>query len=195
VGYGRRLPQVTREIILCIDQSGSMAASVVYASVFGAVLASVRSLRTRVVVFDTEVVDLTEDLHDPVEVLFGVQLGGGTDIDVALAYCETIIDQPRDTVLVLITDLYEGGDWESTLARCQGLVEGGVQVVVLLALCDGGAPGYDHDNAAALAVLGIPAFACTPDLFPDLMAAAISRQDISQWAAARGIVTAGGQKE
>ena len=87
VGYGRRTPQVLREVILCLDQSGSMAASVVYASVFGAVLASVRSLSTRLVVFDTAVVDLTEELDDPVDVLFGVQLGGGTDIAGALDYC------------------------------------------------------------------------------------------------------------
>ena len=190
VGHGRRLPEVSREIVLCIDQSGSMAASVVYAGVFGSVLASIRSVRTRVVVFDTSVVDLTDDLHDPVEVLFGVQLGGGTDIDAALAYCETIVGRPSDTVLVLISDLYEGGDWESTLARARALVEGGVQMVALLALSDDGAPGYSHDNAADLAALGIPAFACTPDLFPDLMAAAIQRRDLAEWAATNDIAVA-----
>jgi Mg-chelatase subunit ChlD len=183
VGYGRRLPEVSREILLCVDQSGSMAASVVYAGVFAAVLASIRSLRTRVVAFDTAVVDLSDHVADPVELLFGVQLGGGTDIDGALAYCETIVGRPRDTVLVLVSDLYEGGDWESTLARARRLVEGGVQMVALLALSDEGAPGYSHDNAAALATLGVPAFACTPDLFPDLMAAAIQRRDLAEWAA------------
>jgi len=155
----------------------------VYAGVFAAVLASIRSLRTRVVAFDTAVVDLSDHVADPVELLFGVQLGGGTDIDGALAYCETIVGRPRDTVLVLVSDLYEGGDWESTLARARRLVEGGVQMVALLALSDEGAPGYSHDNAAALATLGVPAFACTPDLFPDLMAAAIQRRDLAEWAA------------
>lgn len=195
VGYGRRLPEVSREIVLCIDQSGSMASSVVYAGVFAAVLAFIRTVRTRVVAFDTSVVDLSDHLHDPVELLFGVQLGGGTDIDGALAYCETIVARPRDTVLVLISDLYEGGDWESTLARARAFVEGGVQMVALLALSDEGAPGYSHENAAALATLGIPAFACTPDLFPELMAAAVQRRDLTEWAAVsterRGPSTAG----
>ena len=194
VGYGRRSPQVMREVILCLDQSGSMAASVVYASVFGAVLASVRSLSTRLVVFDTAVVDLTDDIDDPVDVLFGVQLGGGTDIAGALSYCATRVTRPRDTVLVLVSDLFEGGDPEEMLRVAASLVGSGVTMVALLALSDDGAPAYDHDHAAALAALGIPAFACTPDLFPDLMAAAINRQDIGQWAAARDIVAARGER-
>ena len=190
VGYGRRLPQVSRRIVLCLDQSGSMASSVVYASVFAAVLASVRSLRTQVIAFDTAVADLTESVSDPVELLFGVQLGGGTDINAALAYCQGRIEAPRDTVLVLISDLFEGGDEQEMLQRAAALKADGVQVVCLLALDDEGAPSYDHDNAVALAELGIPAFACTPDRFPDLMAAAIGRQDLAGWAAAHDIPVA-----
>ncbi|HKY76341.1 MAG TPA: VWA domain-containing protein [Acidimicrobiia bacterium] len=190
VGYGRRSPQVMREVILCLDQSGSMAASVVYASVFGAVLASVRSLSTRLVVFDTAVVDLTEDIDDPVDVLFGVQLGGGTDIAGALSYCAGRVTRPRDTVLVLVSDLFEGGDPEEMLRVAASLVGSGVTVVALLALSDDGAPAYDHDHAAAFAALGIPAFACTPDLFPELMAAAIERRDLQSWTAAQGLHTA-----
>ena len=189
VGYGRRSTQVLREIVLCIDQSGSMASSIVYASVFGAVMASLRAVDTRLVVFDTAVVDLTDQLADPVDVLFGVQLGGGTDIAGALAYCESRITRPRDTILVLISDLYEGGVRDELLRRCGGLVAAGVQVVALLALSDDGRPSYDHDNAAALAELGVPAFACTPDLFPDLMATAIQKRDVALWAAANGVVT------
>jgi hypothetical protein len=158
-----------------------MAASVVYSSVFGAVLASMRSLRTSLVVFDTAVVDLTEQLHDPVEVLFGTQLGGGTDINRAIAYCQGLVGRPNDTIFVLISDLYEGGIREEMLRRVAAMTAAGVQVVVLLALSDEGAPSYDRDNAAALASLGVPAFACTPDAFPDLMAAAIQRQDLTGW--------------
>ena len=190
VGYGRRSPQVLREVILCLDQSGSMAASVVYASVFGAVLASVRSLATRLVAFDIAVVDLTEELDDPVDVLFGVQLGGGTDIAAALTYCADRVTRPRDTVLVLVSDLFEGGDPEEMLRMASSLVASGVTLVALLALSDDGAPAYDHDHAAAFAALGIPAFACTPDLFPDLMAAAIERRDLQSWTAAQGLHTA-----
>jgi len=190
VGYGRRLPNVSKQIVLCLDQSGSMASSVVYASVFGAVLASVRSLRTQIIAFDTSVVDLTDSVSDPVELLFGVQLGGGTDINAALAYCQGRIESPRDTVLVLISDLFEGGNEEEMLQRAQALAGEGVQVVCLLALSDDGAPAYDHDNAAALAALGIPTFACTPDKFPDLMSSAIQQRDITEWAAANDIPVA-----
>ncbi|CNG51903.1 Uncharacterized protein conserved in bacteria [Mycobacterium tuberculosis] len=181
IGYGRRRQAVKRDVVLAIDQSGSMAASVVYASVFGAVLASMRSLRTSLVVFDTNVVDLTDQLHDPVEVLFGTQLGGGTDINRAIAYCQGLVTRPNDTIMVLISDLYEGGIRAEMLRRVGALTAAGVQVVVLLALSDEGAPGYDHDNAAALAAMGVPAFACTPDAFPELMAAAIERRDLKEW--------------
>ncbi|MFJ2834783.1 MULTISPECIES: VWA domain-containing protein [Nocardia] len=182
VGYGRKAQSIQRDVVLAIDQSGSMAASVVYASVFGAVLASMRSLKTSLVVFDTEVVDLTDQLSDPVDVLFGTQLGGGTDINRAIAYSQSLITRPTDSLFVLISDLYEGGVREEMLRRCNAMKEAGVQVVVLLALSDEGAPAYDHDNAAALAALGIPAFACTPDKFPDLLATALDRGDLTHWA-------------
>lgn len=178
VGYGRNTRAVQRDVVLCVDQSGSMAASVVYSGVFGAVLASMKSLRTSLVVFDTAVVDLTEQLHDPVEVLFGTQLGGGTDINRAIAYSQGLITRPRDSIFVLVSDLYEGGVREEMLRRVASLTTAGVQVIVLLALSDEGRPAYDHENAAALAALGVPAFACTPDAFPDLMAAAIERRDL-----------------
>ncbi|MBF6275522.1 MULTISPECIES: VWA domain-containing protein [Nocardia] len=182
VGYGRKAQAVRREVVLAIDQSGSMAASVVYASVFGAVLASMRSLKTSLVVFDTAVVDLTEQLSDPVDVLFGTQLGGGTDINRAIAYCGQLVTRPADTLFVLISDLYEGGIRDEMLRRISAMKEAGVQVLVLLALSDEGAPAYDHDNAAALAALGVPAFACTPDRFPDLLSVALDRGDVATWA-------------
>ena len=159
-----------------------MASSVVYASVFGAVLASIRALKTSLVVFDTAVVDLTEKLQDPVDVLFGTQLGGGTDINKAIAYSQTLITRPRDSMFVLISDLIEGGVREQMLSRLATLDAAGVQVVVLLALSDDGAPVFDSGNAAALAGLGIPAFACTPDVFPDLLAVAIEGGDVGAWA-------------
>jgi Mg-chelatase subunit ChlD len=191
VGYGRRQQVVARDLVLAIDQSGSMASSVVFASVFGAVLASLRSLRTSVVAFDTSVADLTPLLADPVDVLFGTQLGGGTDINRAIAYCEGLITRPRDTILVLISDLYEGGSREELLARLGALRAAGVCVVALLALSDDGAPSYDAANAAELAALDIPAFACTPDIFPDLIAIAIEGGDIGAWAHRESFPSAG----
>jgi Mg-chelatase subunit ChlD len=188
IGFGRK-GQSLRDIVLCIDQSGSMAPSVVYASVFGAVLASIKSVSTSVVVFDTVVMDLSHLLSDPVEVLFGTQLGGGTDINRALAYCQGLVQRPRETIFVLISDLYEGGNNKEMLQRAASMIRNGVSVICLLALDDNGAPSYDHHNAATLTAMGAHCFACTPDLFPDLMAAAIKRQNLEQWAAEAGIVT------
>jgi Mg-chelatase subunit ChlD len=192
IGFGHKRSAL-RDLILCVDESGSMATSVVYAGIFGAVLASLPALKTQVVVFDTAVVDLTEELSDPVELLFGTQLGGGTDINRALTYCQNLVRQPHDTILVLISDLFEGGNREEMLKRSASLVASGVQVIALLALNDEGAPAYDHNVASAFAGLGIPAFACTPDLFPDLMANAIQHMDLNQWAATNGVVAARGK--
>jgi Mg-chelatase subunit ChlD len=192
VGWGRRRASL-RDVVLLVDQSGSMAASCVYAGIFGAVLASLPAVSTRVVAFDTAVVDLSDHLADPVELLLGIQLGGGTDIARALAYAQQVVRRPSDTVLVLISDLYEGGSRTDMLKRAAALAAAGVTVVALLALSDEGAPSFDHENAAALAGFGIPSFACTPDQFPDLMAAALRRDDVAAWAAARGIVTQRGE--
>jgi hypothetical protein len=169
-----------------------MAESVVYASVLGAVLAGMRSVRTSLVAFDTSVVDLTDRLDDPVDVLFGCQLGGGTDINAAIAYCQTLVTRPADTVLLLISDLFEGGIAEGLLGRVARLQRDGVTVVALLALSDSGAPAYDHEHAAALAALGVPAFACTPDLFPDLLAVALGGDDVAQWVATTQVAARAG---
>ena len=187
IGYGRKRNSL-KDVVLCLDQSGSMGTSVVYSGIFGSVMASIPAIKTKMVVFDTAVADLTEELTDPVELLFGVQLGGGTDIHAALTYCQQIITRPLDTVMVLITDLYEGGDVSGMRKKATELVAAGVQLVVLLALNDDGAPAYDHGNAQFLSNLGVPVFACTPDRFPDLMAAALSKQDISLWAAKEDLV-------
>ena len=189
VGFMRRQKRLADldEIILCVDQSGSMASSVVYASIFAAVMASLPVVQTRLVCFDTVVLDLTAELADPVETLFGVQLGGGTDINQAVAYCAGKIERPTKSHLVLITDLYEGGKVDETLARLTSLIGAGVNVIVLLALSDAGRPAYNADLAVRVAALGAPVFACTPDLFPDLMAAALRRQDLQAWAARHDI--------
>jgi Mg-chelatase subunit ChlD len=168
-----------RHVILCIDQSGSMAASVVYSAIFGSVLASLPAISTSLVVFDTKVIDLTEQLDDPTDVLFSVRLGGGTDINGAVAYCQQLVRAPQDTVFILISDLFEGGVENEFLKRANALLASGVQFITLLALSDEGAPSFNAQLAAQLAALGAPAFACTPDRFPELMAAAIGRQPVT----------------
>ncbi|HQU58989.1 MAG TPA: VWA domain-containing protein [Saprospiraceae bacterium] len=187
IGYGRKQAQL-KDIILLVDQSGSMATSVVYAGILGCIMASLRSVRTSLVAFDTSVVDLSDHLHDPVELLFATQLGGGTDIGKALAYAQPLIRRPNDTIIVLISDLYEGGREADMLKRITEIKASGADFIALLALNDQGAPSFDKNIAGKLAELAIPAFACTPDQFPGLMAAAIKKQSLSQWMAREGIV-------
>ncbi len=188
IGYSRKSKKSLKDVILCLDQSGSMGESVVYSGIFGSVMASMPNVKTKMVVFDTEVADLTEDLKDPIDLLFGVQLGGGTDIAKALDYCNDIITKPSDTIMVLITDLYEGGDVKKMYNNAQEIVAKGVNLICLLALDDQGTPSYDKENAKKFNELGVPVFACSPDKFPDLMAAAIKKIDVKTWAGSEGIV-------
>lgn len=175
IGYGRKGHSL-KHIILLVDQSGSMAASVVYASVCGAILATLRSVKTQFVVFDTSVVDLSENLSDPVDLLFGTQLGGGTDIRKALAYAQQVTVTPADTIVFLISDLYEGGNEREMLQRAATIKQSGAQLICLLALSDKGRPEYDKDIAEKLGALDIPAFACTPDKFPEIVGKALNKQ-------------------
>jgi len=144
-------------IIVCMDQSGSMAESVVYGSVTGSIFASLPALNTRVVAFDTEVVDLTEQCgNDPVDMIFGVQLGGGTDINKAIGYCEKFITDPAQTIFFLITDLFEGGNEAQLVRRLKEMVESGVRVICLLALSDSGIPSFDERLARKISEFGVP---------------------------------------
>ncbi len=185
-GFGRKRAQL-KDVILLVDQSGSMATSVVYAGILGCIMASLRALHTHLITFDTSVADLTGYLDDPVELLFATQLGGGTDIAKALAYAQPLIRRPNDTIFILISDLYEGGTEEDMLKRTAAIKASGAQFIALLALNDQGAPSYNKQLAQQLAALDIPAFACTPDQFPELMAAAIKRENLHSWMARAGV--------
>lgn len=181
--WSRQLRRKEWNVIVCMDQSGSMAESVVYGAVTGAILASMPALETHVVVFDTEVVDLTEQCSDPVDLLFGVQLGGGTDINRAVKYCQGLVHDPRKTLFILITDLFEGGNQADLVRRMEDLAQSGVRAVTLLALSDSGVPVYDESLAKRLRALGIPCFGCTPQLLPELLSGAIRGADLGQLAA------------
>ncbi|MDE7429456.1 MAG: VWA domain-containing protein, partial [Lachnospiraceae bacterium] len=168
-------------IILDIDQSGSMGESVIYSSIISCILASMSSIKTRIVAFDTNIVDLTEKSDDPVDLLFGFQLGGGTDINKSIAYCEQFIENPTKTLFFLISDLEEGGNRAGMLRRIADMKESGVTVISLLAIADGGKPYYDTQMAQKLAGLGIPCFACNPQLLPTLLEKALKGQDLSKF--------------
>lgn len=168
-------------IILDVDQSGSMGESVIYSSVISCVLASMASLKTRIVAFNTKVVDLTEKCDDPVDLLFGFQLGGGTDINQSVAYCQQFIEKPQKTLFFLVSDLYEGGNRAALLRRMEEMKASGVQVVSLLAIADGGRPYYDTTVAGRLAALGIPCFACNPQMLPELLKRTLKGEDLTQF--------------
>jgi predicted metal-dependent peptidase len=174
-------------VIVDMDQSGSMAESVVYGSVTGSIFASLPALNTRVVAFDTEVVDLTEQCGgDPVDMIFGVQLGGGTDINKSVAYCEKFITDPAQTIFFLITDLFEGGNEAQLVRRLHEMVESGVRVICLLALSDSGVPTFDERLAKKISEFGVPCFGCTPNKLPDLIEGVLKKQDLKALAARLG---------
>lgn len=178
VGSVRRRPALARDVIVAVDQSASMADSVVYASLFACVLAALPALRTSLVAFDTNVADLSDQLADPVDVLFGVQLGGGTDIANALGYVGRLVERPAQTLVVLVSDLHEGGSVALLRRRTEALVRAGVTVLVLLALSDsaegGGRSVANQRIGEQLAALGAIVTWCTPDAFPDVLADALA---------------------
>ncbi|TAF34987.1 MAG: VWA domain-containing protein [Cytophagales bacterium] len=168
-GKGRK-GRAIKDLIICVDQSGSMAASVVYSGILACIMASLPALRTQLVVFDTEVVDLSEHLHDPVDTLFGTQLGGGTDITKALTYTRQLVRRPQDTTIFMVTDLFEGGNERLMLQNFREIIASGIKIVVLLSLSDQGTPSYNQNMAWQLQEMGITVMSCTPDAFPDLVA-------------------------
>jgi hypothetical protein len=182
--FSRAQRSNTWTVIVDMDQSGSMADSVVYGAVCGSIFASLPALDTHVVAFDTEVVNLTEQCgSDPVDMLFGVQLGGGTDINKSVGYCEQFITEPKKTLFILITDLFEGGNQAQLVRRLGDMVASGVRAICLLALNDSGTPCFDENLARKLASLGIPCFACTPQRLPELLEGALRGGDLTALAA------------
>lgn len=180
VWFFDRSSRVNRwNVILDIDQSGSMGQSILYSSVMACILASMSAVRTHVVAFDTQIMDLTPLCQDPVDLLFGFQMGGGTDIAKSIAYCQTLVENPGKTLFFLISDLMEGGNRAALLRRLEELKESGVTVVVLLAIADGGKPCYDEHTAQRIAAMDIPCFACTPEKLPQLLERALKGQDLT----------------
>lgn len=170
-------------IILDIDQSGSMAESAIYASIVGSIFASIKALKTHVIAFDTSVVDLSEECeNDPVDMIFGIQLGGGTDINKSVAYCQELISEPKKSIFILISDLYEGGNQASLIRRVKEMKEAGVTVICLLAISDNGVPAYDERLAKKFASLNIPTFGATPNMLPELLEGVLKNKDLEELA-------------
>jgi hypothetical protein len=150
------------QMIILVDESGSMLDSVIHSAVTAAIFFGVKSLKTHLCLFDTSVVDVTADCTDPVETLMKVQLGGGTDIGGALSYAATLVENPRRTIVVLITDFYEGAPIDRLLSVTKQLVESGVHLLGLAALDEQANPNYDRDLAQQMVNLGTQVGAMTP---------------------------------
>ncbi|WP_273923213.1 vWA domain-containing protein [Escherichia coli] len=150
------------QLVLLVDQSGSMVDSVIHSAVMAACLWQLPGIRTHLVAFDTSVVDLTADVADPVELLMKVQLGGGTNIASAVEYGRQLIEQPAKSVIILVSDFYEGGSSSLLTHQVKKCVQSGIKVLGLAALDSTATPCYDRDTAQALVNVGAQIAAMTP---------------------------------
>lgn len=167
---GRNMRYHSWRIILAVDESGSMLSSVIHSAVMAGIFAKMPMLDTRLVIFDTQVVDLSGFVEDPVETLMNIQLGGGTDIAGALRYCESLITMPRRTMVVLVSDLCEGNTRQNLYGVCHDIIESGAKLIALTALDEQATPAYDRTTAQHLADLGAYVGAMTPEKLADFMA-------------------------
>jgi len=149
-------------VIILVDESGSMADSVIHSAVTAAIFHGIKSIRTHMVLFDTAIVDVTDSCADPVETIMKVQLGGGTDIGQALAYGQGLIENPRRSIIVLITDFYEGAPQERLLRTTKQICESGATLLGLAALDSRAEPNYDKAMARHMVDLGAHVAAMTP---------------------------------
>lgn len=161
-------------VIICVDESGSMLDSVIHSAVMAGIFARLPMLDTKLVIFDTSVVDLSDYVSDPVETLMSVQLGGGTDIGGAVGYCAQLIQMPHRTMVVLVTDLYEGCGYRRMYQACQGIIESGAKLIVLPSLDHAAVPNYDRNAATVLADMGASVGAMTPEELSDFIARVIT---------------------
>ncbi len=176
-GQLRRSKRIKRLFIL-VDQSASMAESLIFASLYASILSKIPSLQTQFVVFDTDVVDLSEYLDDVVELIMQAQLGGGTDISKALVYAAEQMEIPEESILILISDLFDGYDDHRVLMTLKSITAKGTKVICLLALNEQGTPVYNHGLAQQAISIDIPSFACSIDQFPIVMAQALNAEEI-----------------
>jgi len=166
---GRTRKYNTWRVVIAVDESGSMLDSVIHSAIMAGIFAKLPMLDTRLVIFDTQVVDLSGYLDDPVETLMSIQLGGGTYITGALQYCETLIENPHRTMVVLVSDLCEGASISGLLSVSRGIIESGAKLICLTALDMEANPAYDRRTAQKLADLGAHVGAMTPEALGDFM--------------------------
>ena len=160
--YGRVRKYNTWNVIVAVDESGSMLPSVIHSAIMAGIFSKLPLLKTNLVIFDTEVVDLTAYVDDVVQTLMSVQLGGGTNIGKALSYCEGLIENPHKTIVVMVTDLYEGSNYKIMYSRAKAIIETGAKLIILTALDNKAKASYDKSAASSMAALGTEVAAMTP---------------------------------
>ncbi|MCG7381766.1 VWA domain-containing protein [Paenibacillus sp. ACRRY] len=164
---GNIKPHNKWNVIIAVDESGSMMDSVIYSSVMASIFYRLNALRTHLFIFDTQVVDLSDRLDDPVDVLMSVQLGGGTHITKALRYGETLIDNPGKTIYILVSDLEEGYPIQHMYKACKDIMDAGCKLLVLTALDFNGDTVYNKHAAQTLTNMGAHVAAITPNELAD----------------------------
>ena len=150
------------QMIILVDQSGSMVSSVIHSAVTAACFWGIKNLKTHLIAFDSQVIDLTSEIQDPVELLMQVQLGGGTDIAKAVSYGADLISTPKRAIIVIISDFYEGGNEDWLLKQVTDLTAQGSRVLALTTLDDSANPSYCHDTAKRMTHAGADVAAMTP---------------------------------
>ncbi|UIO45080.1 VWA domain-containing protein [Brevibacillus brevis] len=150
-------------IVIVVDESGSMMDSVIYSSVMASIFYKLAALKTNLVIFDTKVVDLSDRLDDPVDVLMSVQLGGGTHIAQALKYGRTLLENPSKTIFILVSDLEEGYPIKEMYRQSKEIIDAGCKFLVLTALDFNGNATYNQHAARVLSDMGAKVAAITPD--------------------------------
>lgn len=176
VYFNSRVKQYHKyRIIIAVDESGSMMDSVIYSAIMAGIFASLPMLETKLIIFDTQVVDLSGHIDEPVDILMGMQLGGGTNIGGAMAYCESLCQNPYETIYVTVTDLYEGGSQKDLLRICSRIISSGSKMIFLTALDRDSNPSYDKRLGQKLANMGAFVGAMTPEQLGDYIGKMIQR--------------------
>jgi Mg-chelatase subunit ChlD len=157
-------------VIIAVDQSGSMLDSAIFSTVMASIFYELPAVRTSLFLFDTQIADLTDQVGEPVDVLLRVQLGGGTNIAGAMRYATQLVREPQRTIVVLITDFYEGGDERDLVRQTEDLAQAGVRMIGLGALGYDARPAYNRSTAKKLRKVGMDVLVCTPEKLADCMA-------------------------
>ncbi|HLL25112.1 MAG TPA: VWA domain-containing protein [Kofleriaceae bacterium] len=157
-------------IVVCVDQSGSMLDSAIFSAVMASIFAELPGIKTSLVLFDTNVVDLSDQVGSPVDVLLKVQLGGGTDITQALQYCASLVREPARSIVVTITDFFEGRDEQDLIDQVRAMSDAGIRMIGLGALGYDARPEYDKSTAGKCRKAGMDILVCTPERLAEAMA-------------------------